>query len=194
MSALKTDQSQRNTRTSEQNQNNQSLETSTPQKNTISFQTIIRPSTSKIDEINGIDMAFIYKKRGHSTETDILRTEKNLSFIATANKTSRQRKRQGKNVGISYLPSQQGRKQVERRNVLIYNRFFCELIGTTPLQAFQQNNNQSWIQNNSDRGSRTSRVKQDRCPTTVLLNFCRHESINLIWLKQMAKLHKQNSR
>ena len=79
-------------------------------------------------------------------------------------------------------------------NVLIDNRFvhYCEVIGTKPLQEFQQNNNESQIQNIPEGENQTSRVEQDRCPTTVLLKFIIHQSINLIRLKETAKLHTQD--
>ena len=75
----------------------------------------------------------------------------------------------------------------------IYNRFFhnYQLIGTTPLQEFQQNNLESRVTNNSDVEGQTSYVKQDRFPATVQRKFRHHESINLIRLKQTAKLHTE---
>ena len=72
LSSQKNDQSQRNTRTRKQIQNNHSLEEGTPQNNINSIQTSNQPSTFKMDQSNGIHMEFIFKKRGHSPETDRL--------------------------------------------------------------------------------------------------------------------------
>ena len=68
----KNDQSQRNTCTRIQIQNNHSLEEGTPQNNISSIQASNQPSTTKMDQINWIHMEFIFKKRGHSPETDRL--------------------------------------------------------------------------------------------------------------------------
>ena len=89
-----------------------------------------------------------------------------------------------------YRPHQAGRKRIVELNTEIYNRFFhyCETLGTTPLSEYQQNNNESRLHNNqSDGESETSRTKQDRCPTNALKKFKKHETENLIRLKQTAK-------
>ena len=53
---------------------------------------------------------------------------------------------------------------------------------------YQQNNNESWRHSNqSDGESETSRTKQDKCPTNALRKFKKHETVNLIRLKQTAK-------
>ena len=96
-----------------------------------------------------------------------------------------------------FRPSQNGRKRNIELNIEIYNRFFdySETLGTTPLQEFQQNNNESWINNNqSDGKSQTTRAKQDKCPTNTLRKFCKHETVNLIRLKQTAKMNTLDSK
>ena len=96
-------------------------------------------------------MEYIFKKRGHSPETVRLRNERNL--ILQPHRTRIVGKGKDNKRVQEYRPSQQGRKQVERINIDIFNRFFhfCELIGTTPLQEFQQDNHESWISNNSEK-------------------------------------------
>ena len=55
-------------------------------------------------------------------------------------------------------------------------------MGTTPLKEYQQNNHESWIfQNLSDNES------QEKCPTNALKKFRKHETVNLIRLKQTVK-------
>ena len=139
--------------------------------------------------MNGIDMEFIFKKREISPETGRLRTERNR--ILQPQRTRKAGKGKDNERVQEYRPNQQGRNQVERLNIEINNQFFlyCELIVTTPLQVFLQNNNESWMSTNSVRENQTSHVKQDRCPTTVLRKFRRHEITNLTRLKQTAKLH-----
>ena len=95
-----------------------------------------------------------------------------------------------------YRPNQAGRKRIAELNIEIYIRFFqyCKTLGTTPLQEFQQNNNESWINNNqSDGESQISRAKQDKCPTNALRRFRKHETVNLIRLKQTAKMNTLNT-
>ena len=71
----------------------------------------------------------------------------------------------------------------------IYNRFFnfCDTLGTTPLKEFQQNNYESWITQSSDTESQTSNVRKEKCPTNAIKKFRKHETINLIRLKQTVK-------
>ena len=76
-------------------------------------------------------------------------------------------------------------------NIEIYNCFFhyCETLGSTPVHDFQQNNNESWINNNLSEGkSQISRVKQDKCPINALKNFRKDETVNVIRFKQTAKI------
>ena len=131
-------------------------------------------------------MEFIFKKRGHSPETDRLRKERNrilkpdrLRIVGRGRANERLQE---------YRPSQQGRKQVEKLNTKIYNILFnyCQTLGTTPLQEYQQNNHESWL-NSSDGESQVSHLQQEKCPTSVLKKFKKHESVNLIRLKQTAK-------
>ena len=74
-------------------------------------------------------------------------------------------------------------------NVQIYNRFFsfCETLGTTPLKEFQLNNHESWITQSSDTESQTRNIKQAKCPTNAIKKFRKHETVNLIRLKQTVK-------
>ena len=72
----------------------------------------------------------------------------------------------------------------------MYNRFFSyfETRGTTPFKEFQQNNHESWIvQNSSDTEIQTSNVRQEKCPTNAIKMFRKHETVNLIRLKQTLK-------
>ena len=91
-----------------------------------------------------------------------------------------------------YRLNQGGRKRIAELGIELYNRFFhyCETLETTPLQEFQQKNNESWISNyQSDGESQISRAKQDKCPTNALRRFRKHETVNLIMLKQTAKMN-----
>ena len=95
-----------------------------------------------------------------------------------------------------YRPNQSGRKRIAELNIEIYNRFFqfCETLGRTPLWEYQQNYNESWLHNNqSDGESEISRTKQDKCPTSALKKFKKHETVNLIRLKQTAKKNSPNT-
>ena len=142
---------------------------------------------SKMDKVNGIDIDFIFKKRGHSPETNKLRSERNK--ILQPNR-SRIVGKGSENERIQqYRPSQQDRKEIERINIMIYNRFFnyCESLGTTPLKEFNENIHESWINVSSDNESQISHLKTEKCPTNILKKFKKHESVNLIRLKQTAK-------
>ena len=137
--------------------------------------------------MNGIEREFIFKRRGHAPETDRLRKERNRNL-----KPDRMRIVGGEGQGNErlqeYRPSQEGCKQVERLNIEIYNRFFnyCATLGTTPFQEYQQKNHESWL-NYSDGESQESRLQHENCPTSVLKKPNKHESGNLIRLKQTAK-------
>ena len=134
-----------------------------------------------MDKVNRIEMQFIFKKRCHSLETDRLRKERNhpelLRIVG-----------RGRENGQEHRPSQEGRKQVEKLNIEIYHIFFnySETLGTTPLQEYQQNNHESWL-NSSDGESQVSHQQHEKCPTSVLNKFKKHQSVNLIRLKQTAK-------
>ena len=146
-----------------------------------------------MDKVNGIGMNFIYKKRGYSLETKRLWIERN--HILKPDKTRIVGKGKENEQIQKYRPNQTGRKRIVELNTEIYNRFFyyCETLGTTPLQEFQQNNNDSWLTNNqSDGESETSKTKQDKCPTKALKRFKKHETVNLIRLKQTAKMNLLN--
>ena len=80
--------------------------------------------------MNGIDLEFIFKKRGHSPETCRLYSERNK--ILQPNKTRIVGRGRDNERLQEYRPSQQGRKEIERINIMSYNRFFyyCEGLGT----------------------------------------------------------------
>ena len=142
---------------------------------------------SNMDKVNGIDMHFIFKKRGHSPDTLKLWTERKRLLKPEKMRIV------GKGTDNERLqacrPSQQVRKRIVELNVQIYNRFFnfCETLGTTPLKEFQQNNYESWITQSSDTESQTSNVRQEKCPTNAIKKFRKHETINLIRLKPTVK-------
>ena len=86
--------------------------------------------------------------------------------------------------------SQNGSKRIAQLNIEIHITFFhyCEALGTTPLQELQQSNNESWIHNyQSDGENQTSRKKTGQVPKKALKRFRKHETVNLIQLKQTAK-------
>ena len=146
-----------------------------------------------MDKVNGIDMEFIYKKRGHSPKTRRLWTEWN--HMLKPDKTRIVGKRKESERIQEYIPKQAGRKRIAELNIETYNRFFhyCETLETTPLQEFQQNNNESWINNNqSDGESQISRAQQEKCPISALTRLRKHETVNLIRLKQTAKINTLN--
>ena len=137
-----------------------------------------------MDKVNGIDMQFIYKKRGHSPDTYRLWTERKRLLepetTRIVGKGSEHERLQ------EYRPPQQARKRIVELNIQIYNRFFhyCETLETTPLREFQQNKHESWIiQNSSDGESQVSNVRQEKCHTNALKKFRKHETVNLIRLK-----------
>ena len=192
-SATNSNQSQCRARTREQNSRERSNQTFTSSDNTElidnSKHLSILTEMSKLEKVNGIDLQFIFKKRGHSPETGRLRTER-LKLLQP-NKTRIVGKGSENERIQDYRPTQQERKETERINILIYNRFFnyCETIGTTPLKEFNENVHESWISNPSDNESQVSHLKTEKCPISVLKKFKRHESVNLIRLKQTAKLN-----
>ena len=152
-----------------------------------------QPPTNKMDKVNGIDMEFIFKKRGHSPETKCLWVERN--HLLKPDKTRIVGKGKESERILEYRPNQAGRKRIAELNIEIYNRFFhyCETLNTTPLQEFQRNNHESWINNNqSDGESQASRIIQDKCPTSALRRFRKHKTVNLIRLKQTAKINMQD--
>ena len=79
-SASKSDQSQRRNQAREQTSHRDSIQTSTPRNNSESsnsanFKNKV-PQMSKMVKLNGIDIKFIFKKRGHSPKTSKLRSER----------------------------------------------------------------------------------------------------------------------
>ena len=57
------------------------------------------------------------------------------------------------------------------------------------MKEFNENVLESWISNPSDNESQVSYLKTEKCPISVLKKFKRHESVNLIRLKQTANLN-----
>ena len=188
------DQSQQDKSVREQNSNAHLFKTSSPPNSVNSVNKISSNLNHKMDKVNGIDKDFIYKKRGHSPETKRLWVERN--HLVKPDKTRIVGKGKKRERIREYRPNQAGRKRIVELNIEIYNPFFhyCETLGTTPLSEFQQNNNESWLYNNqSDGESETSRTKQDKCPTNALKRFKKHETVNLIRLKQTAKKNLQST-
>ena len=61
------------------------------------------------------------------------------------------------------------------------------------LREFKQNNHESWIiQNSSDSESQVSNFRQKKCPTNALKKFRKHETVNLIRLKQTVEANTMN--
>ena len=164
-SRQKSNQSQHDTRKREQNKQSHSLEASL-QSNGVNPTSSIKllnlnqsaPDT-KMDKVNGIDMQFIYQKRGLSPDTYRLWTEKQR--LLKTEKTRIVRKGSNHERLQEYRLTQQARKQIVELNIQIYDRFFhfCGTLGTTPLKEYQQNNHESWIiQNLSDNESQVSNI------------------------------------
>ena len=186
------EQSQIDKNIHERNQNNHLFKTSSlPHSFNSNVPNKTLPSlANKMDKVNGTEMDFIYKKRGHSPETKHLWIAKN--HILKPNKTTIvERGKESERIQDN-RPPQNGCKRIAELNIETYKRcfFYCETLETTPLQEFQQNNNESWIHNyQSDGESQTSRIKQDKWPTSALKRFRKHETVNLIRLKQTAKMN-----
>ena len=190
-SASKSDQSQRTKQTREQINNGDSIQTFSPRKklNRQTAQTL-RIKYRKCQKwIKSMELTsnLFSRKRGHSPETSKLRSERNK--ILQPNRTRIVEKGSENERIQQYRPSQQDRKEIERINIMIYNRFFnyCESLGTTPLREFNENIHESWINVSSDNESQISHLKTEKCPTNILNKFKKHESVNLIRLKQTAK-------
>ena len=71
------DQSQRDKNIREQKSNTHLLKTSSLPNSVISLNKISLSSNNNMDKVNGIEMEFIYKKRGHSPEPKRLWIERN---------------------------------------------------------------------------------------------------------------------
>ena len=134
-----------------------------------------------MDKVNGIDMHFIYKTRCHSPGTYRPWTERKRllkpEMTRIVGKGSDHERLQ------EYRPKQQARKRIVELNIQMYNGFFhyCETLGTTPLEEYQQNNKEAWVvQNLSDNDSQVSNIRQEKCPTNAIKKFCKHETVNLI--------------
>ena len=193
----KIDQSQHDIRKREQNKPNHLLEASLPSNGvnpTLKLSNLNQfASEAKMDKVNGIDMRFIYKKSGHSPKTCLLWTERKRLLKPEKNRIV------GKGSDHErlqeYRPTQQARKRKVELNIQMYNRFFhyCKTLGTTPLKKYQQNNHESGVvQNVSDNESQVSNIRQEKCPTKAIKKFRKHESVNLIRLKQTVKTNRMD--
>ena len=91
-----------------------------------------------------------------------------------------------------HRPFQKGRKEIEKMTIMIYNRFFqyCETPGQHHSGEFIEAVHESGINASSDSESLASQLKQEKCPTSLLIKFRKHDSVNLYRLKKTAK---QNS-
>ena len=121
-----TDQSQQGKQLREQHLTGHSSETSLNNINLVNSLSK-QPPKANMNNVNGIEMKFIFKKRCHSPETDRLRKERNrilkphrLPIVG----------REWENEKLQKL----GRKLVEKLNIEIYNRFFnyCQPLDTSP--------------------------------------------------------------
>ena len=108
--AENSDQSERRTQIRKQTNREHSIQTFSPQKdidspNNSNFDSQA-PKMSKMDRVNGIDLQFIFKKRGHSPETIRLRTKRFKLRTRIVGK--------GKDNEriVEYRPSQQDRKKL----------------------------------------------------------------------------------
>ena len=75
-----------------------------------------------MDKINGIETEFILKKQGHFPKTDRLRTEKN--HVLRPDRLRIVGKGRDNESLQEYRSLQKDRKQIEKLNIEIYNRFF----------------------------------------------------------------------
>ena len=184
------DQSQRSTRTREQDRIQYSVQTVLPPNSIKSAKrnklASYLPAISKTDKVNGINMDF-FIKRGHSPETHRLRQDR--SKILQPNKTRIVGKGRKNERIQEYRQSQEGRKQTEKINKMIFNRCFqnSETLGSTLLKEFQENVNEALLNPSSDGESKINQLKQEKWPTKVLRIFRKHEGVYLFRLKQTAK-------
>ena len=119
----KSNQSQSGSNKRERNRNTHLLKASPLLNSSIpnSLKTLPSPN-KKMDKVNGIDMDFIFKKRGHSPETKCLWIERN--HILKPDKTRIVGKGKESERIQEYRPNQAGRKRIAELNIEIYNRFF----------------------------------------------------------------------
>ena len=127
--AENSDQSERRTQIRKQTNREHSIQIFSPQKdidspNNSNFD-LQAPKMSKMARVNGIDLQFIFKKPGQSPETSRLRTER--FKLLQPNRTRIVGKGKDNERILEYRPSQQDRKEIEKLNILIYNRFFYPL-------------------------------------------------------------------
>ena len=142
-----------------------------------------------MDKVNGIGVHFIYKKRGHFPDTYRLLTERKRHLNPEKTRIV-EKGSDHERLQECRPPPQQARKRIAELNMQMFNRFFhyCKTLGTTPLKECQQNNHESWVvQNFSDNESRVSNIRHETCATNAVKKFRKHETVNLIRLKQTVK-------
>ena len=148
----KIEQSEHGTDIRERNQKSHLLEACTLSNNSIESK-VNKPSlNSKLDNVNCIDKSFLFKKRGHSLETNRQWIEQK-QILNSGRIRIVAKGKDNEQIQEARL-SQQGRKQIVELSIQIYNPFFqyCETFRTTPLREFQQNSNESWLNNNISDG------------------------------------------
>ena len=121
--AQRTDQSQRGKRTRGRNRTDRSLGISSNSINVIHSDK--HRLKVKMDEVNDIDMEFIFKKQGHFPETHKLRLER--TRIVKADKFRIVGKGRDNERIQEIRPSYRGRKQFERSNIEINNKPLAQL-------------------------------------------------------------------
>ena len=135
--------------------NSRSLGSSSNSINLISKQLL----KVRLDNVNGADMEFIFKKRGQSAETHQLRMERNRNLKPD---------KLGIGKGRDH-ESLQGRKQIEKIDFSIISKQL------------------------SDGENQRSQIQHKKCPTSALKTFKKHKIVNLIRLKQTAKLNTKEA-
>ena len=115
-----------------------------------------------MDKVNGIDLEFTFKKRGHSPDTSRLRSKRNKILQPNKNRIVG-RGRDSERLQ-EYPPSQKGQKEIERINIVMYNRFFhyCEGLGTMPRKKCNEKIHESWFIASSDSESQVSQLTKTK--------------------------------
>ena len=132
------DKSQRDKNIREQNSNTHLLKTSSLPNSVTSLHKISPSSNNKKDKVNGIDMDFIYKNRGHSPETKRLRIERN--HILKPDKTQIVGRGKESEPIQEYKTNQTGRKRIVELNIEICNRFFFITVRRSGQHHYKSSN------------------------------------------------------
>ena len=132
------DQSQRNKNIREQISDTHLLKTSSLPNSVNSLNKISPSSNNKKDKVNGIDMDFIYKKKGYSPETERLWIERN--HILKPDKTRFVGRGKESERIQEYRPNQTGRKRIVELNFEIYNSFFFISVRRSGLHHYKCSN------------------------------------------------------